>query len=298
MVVRRSNSRRRRVVIDPAVGSAATKTHSSLTNNSQRTASEDIDPKPYSAGAKRKSQRKTTDLIPKRLQTYLLLILALMVCLFCLSYGSQNHHKWAQWIGQSGQRMFTLGVQGSLASWFSSFLLIISGMASLQICALRQHRCDDYRGTYRVWGWLAGLFLFASIACVVDVMSVIGNLSKLVFNPSTTSIVWLPVAIKICALSLIVVRGLIEVRESRGAFAVVAFFWFAYTTAALMQIPTGADQMVGISKEAVMGNCFLFGTAGVFLANVTYLRHVYLLAHGLIKVQRSQATVVKKAISI
>ncbi len=138
---------------------------------------------------------------------------------------------------------FALSGQGSLAGWFCSFLLVLASLASLQLYALRQHRCDDYRGTYRMWGWMAPLFLLASIQCSVDLVGLLQSVVSALFGTLPgDGLVWL-VAAKLLFLSALVVRGLFEVRASRVALTGAVLGWIALTTAVVLQIPGVGDHL-------------------------------------------------------
>ncbi len=255
------------------------------------------DSTPYSFGADRRSQLKTTDLMPKRLLSCMFVVLVLVASIGILNLLAAYAGHWSTQIGESGAVSLSLAGRGTLSSWFSSFLLIITGLASLQIYALRQHRRDDYRGTYRLWLWMSALFMVASLNCVVDLEAICANLlSSLAFVTfSRTS--WLPMAIKLLILSSLVARGLYEVRESRGAFALVVVVWVAYSAAAVLQLPSTQPAMVSLGHDAVLGNCLLFATVALLLAELTYARFIYLQAHGLIKprVVRQKKTKAKSA---
>jgi hypothetical protein len=51
----------------------------------------------------------------------------------------------------------------SLGGWFSSVLLVLGAALSFAIYTLRKHRRDDFRGTYRIWVWVAIACVFLSI---------------------------------------------------------------------------------------------------------------------------------------
>jgi hypothetical protein len=56
-----------------------------------------------------------------------------------------------------------IGAKGSLASWFSSLVLLVAMAAAMLVYAIRKRRSDDYQGRYRVWLHAAGCcFLMAS----------------------------------------------------------------------------------------------------------------------------------------
>ena len=290
MVLRRSDARRRRMVIDPTVPAddvAADNAQSTTTKRSKKkpTVTKPDDVRAYSYGADRRNQLKTTDLIPKRVLSYMLVLMAMLLSIAFINFCSTHASQWSAQVGEAGMSTLAIQGQGSLASWYSSFLLIISGMASIQIYALRQHRCDDYRGTYRLWIWMAILFLLASVNCVVDLGGLATNLVQAFTSQSFSDRPWLPITIKLTALSLLVARGLYEVRKSRGSFALVVVVWVAYSVAAVMQLPAAKESLVNLGSEKVMGNCILFGTSALLLAHLTYARFIFLRAHGLITVK-------------
>jgi hypothetical protein len=290
MVVRRNESRRRRVgVAGDHVNSAA---ESAVPSSPPRRTSA-RDSRAYSFGADRRNQLKTTDLVPKRWTSFCLVVLLLLVGIGLLNLLSNYAGSWEKRIGASEVAALGLTGRGTIASWFSSFLLIITGLASLQIYALRQHRRDDYRGTYRLWIWMAALLMFASLNCVVDLAAIATNLISTWTSFSVQGKTWLPVTIKLVVLTTLIARGLYEVRASRGSFALVIFVWVAYSTAAIIQIPAVRPALVNLGQEATLGNCFLFGTAGLLMAELVYARFIYLHAHGLIKQRVAKPKAVK-----
>ncbi len=287
MVIRRNDQRRRRVVIDEVSQKkdGPTAARKSLPASSQS----DSDSRNYTFGANRRNQLKTTDFIPKRFLSFGLLVLTLLTVTGGINLLATQSANWHPFIGDAGVRSISLVGVGSLSSWFSSFLLIMTGLASLQIYALRQHRCDDYRGTYRLWLWLSLLFIIGSIHCIVDFGSVLANITEAVTRQPVAGKIWALVTFKIFALSLLVVRGLFEVRESRGSFALVMIVWVAYSAATLLQIPAIRNSMV-VDYQLCYGNMILFATATLLLSHLTYARFIYLHAHGLIKAR----TVIEK----
>lgn len=289
MVLNRNSTRRRRLAVDPAIQLGEAPVILTVPPHSapQAGVSETVDARAYSYGAERRSQRKTTDLIPKRMVSYLVVVMLLLAMLWLINFTSLNVPQWTQ-LGPTALETFAIRGQGSLASWFSSFLLIMTGLASLQIYALRQHRCDDYRGTYRLWLWTAGLLILASINCVADLDGVALALLQSTTGGAIFQRVWVPMAIQIGAITLLFARGLFEVRESRGSLVLVVFVWVAYSVAAVLQSPMVNQNVVGGGSEMVIGNSLLFGTAALFLAHITFARFIYLHANGLIVLRVKQ----------
>ena len=217
MAAGRNNKRRRRVILDEVVQGNDTNIHpiSSPIESA----------KPYSDAARRRSQLKTTDLIPKRpvaLAIVLSCVVAAAVVLNLLAIGLGN---W-QSLSESTRQLFRFSGVGTLPNWFSSLLLMTTGMASLQIYGMRRHRCDDYNGHYQIWLFLAALFLVASVNCVVDFRALVSDLAKLAGFAGSNGIVIFLVA-KMIALTALVVRGVLEIRASRAAFAAVIIVWIA-----------------------------------------------------------------------
>lgn len=297
MVVRRSGTRRRRLVVDPSQSAAQADAGSTAPTAAKRRKKSDPEPdvRAYSYGADRRNHHKTTDLIPKRVLSYLLLVLVVVSALAVINYGAVYAPHMEQHVGSEGVRALSIHGQGSIASWFSSFLLIMTGLASLQIYALRQHRCDDYGGTYRLWLWMAGLFLLASVNCIVNLGEVLTYLFQSVTQQSLTNSPWTLIGIKLTLLSLLVARGIFEVRESRGSIAWVLLVWVGYSAASLMQLPAARQSVSGVGPEMVVGNCLLVGTLGLFMAHLTYARFIFLQAHGLIKLREKKVVKRKKA---
>ena len=296
MALRRNDARRRRLVIDPTaqLGDAAMVVGDASSTPPIRRKAAQSDARTYSYGADRRNQLKTTDLIPKRVVSYLLVALALLTCLWAINFTSVRAHQWEGHIGQAGLDMLAVRGLGSLAGWFSSFLLLMTGLASLQIYALRQHRCDDYRGTYRLWLWMAALMVLASIQCVTSLGTVAANLLQSVASGSQLPRPWVPTAFKLIALLALMGRGIYEVRESRGSFALLVFVCVAYSMATILQLPAVHESMAGLGPDTVIGNSVLFGTTALFFAHLTYARYIFLDAHGLIT-QRVKSEKVAKA---
>ncbi|MEM7453457.1 MAG: hypothetical protein AAF456_03780 [Planctomycetota bacterium] len=301
MTVRRSGKRRRLVVNQEVVGQhdreserptgssrrkpASKKQASGLTEN-QRV---------YSGSANRRHQKKTTDLLPKRFLSCALVVLALAACIGGLNLMSSVSASWPEVVGDAGLRASALSGPGTLAGWFKSFLLIMTGLASLQIYALRQHRCDDYRGTYRMWLWMSALFFVASVNCFVDLGAILANVTASLTGSTAMNGIWTLAAVKLIALSALVIRGLIEVRKSRSALALVVLVWLAWSAAAVLQVPVVRDNLV-IDYQVTYGNLMLFGTATLFISVTLYARFVYLRAQGLITLPVRTEAVVDEAV--
>ena len=294
MVVRRSDARRRRLVVDPSQSASQAGEDGTAAPRSSKSSGKKKDVRAYSYGADRRNVNKTTDLFPKRVVSYLLAVFVLLACLGLINYGAIQASQWKAQIGDAGVSSLAISGHGSVASWFSSFLLILCSLASLQIFALRKHRCDDYRGTYRLWVWMAGVLLFASLCCIVNLGSIaafaIESLAPDLFSQKP----WLMPTIVISLLTILVARAVYEVRRSRGSMTWMGLAWAGYTAAILLQLgPVRESVLMEFGPEMVAGNCVLFATTALLMAHLTYVRFIFLRAHGLIKLKAKKKKVAK-----
>ena len=240
--------------------------------------------RPYTHGARRSKQFKTTDLIPKRIWSMAALIALLFSAIAGLNLLHLNSPDWINVIGSEGVAAFSLDSGRGIGVWYSNFLLLMTSCVSLQLYLLRQHRRDDYKGSYRIWMWLAMIFLMASAASVTGISSICRNLfTHFISTESVGSGLFWVFLIKLVCLAMLIVRGLIEVRYSRLAVVGLLVVLLAYGTASLVhEVP---DVQVQSKKfiHAALGNCLLLGCTSLFIAVLGFARFVYLDANGLIK---------------
>lgn len=286
----RNNARRRRVILDEAVQSKAVQPV--VSNDCKK--SDSSKKRVYSSAAKRRGQLKTTDLIPKRRWPLAIVTVSVLLVLAVLNSLAFLSTRWTLLSNEAVQAFRITGV-GTVSNWFSSLLLLVTGMASLQIYGMRKHRCDDYNGHYRIWLFLAVIFVIASVNCVVDFRAIANSLSKAAGFTGQNGMVILLV-IKMVALTGLVVRGILEIRASQGALIAVVVVWIAYASAIVAQIPAVQSELVQ-NEEFIVGNLFLIGTLATFFTVVFYSRYVYLHANDLIKITAKQAKTRKAALA-
>ena len=292
MVLNRKTNRRRRLMVDSnsivgeSVPATTTKKKRSANEESIQT---DVR-KAYAVGAMRRHQRKVTDLIPKRPLAYSLSVFAFLVLIASVNLLAHFSSSWHSVIGQQGVQALAITGPNSLSTYLSTVFFAVAAALCLQIYALRQHRCDDYEGTYRVWGWLAPVFVIASLACVLP----LGAMSQNIFTAVSGrgfSVTWLPLAIGVGLVSSLLVRYLMEVRYSYGTAAWSCLAWFAICASwAMPEILAGLD--LNVDRQAVqnlaLGNGILIAAASSLLANLTYARFVFLRSNGFIHAQPKQ----------
>ena len=292
MAFNRKTNRRRRLLVDSnsitgEVGTSATvKMKRSVTEEPTQA---DVR-KAYSVGAKRRHQRKVTDLIPKRPLAYLFSIVAFAVMLVGVNLLAHFSPSWHSVIGRSGAEALAITGPSSLTTYLSTVFFVVGAALCLQIYALRQHRCDDYEGTYRVWGWLAAAFAIASVGCVLPLATITQNIFMAVSGRGF-SVTWLPLAIGVALVSLILIRYLMEVRYSYGTVVWACLAWVAICTSWAMPEVLAAFALDADYKSVqnlALGNGLLIAAASSLLANLTYARFVFLRSNGFIHAQPKQ----------
>jgi hypothetical protein len=108
------------------------------------------------------TQLRLTDLIPRRLISHILLLIA---GLFSIAGLIALY----LWVDQSvadpllRPAIAKLGSTGSLGSWLGSLLLLTAGFFAIIVYSVRRHKLDDFHGHYHVWLWAAACwFLMAT----------------------------------------------------------------------------------------------------------------------------------------
>ena len=240
--------------------------------------------RPYEHGARRSRQFKTTDLIPKRSWSVAAIIALAFAAVSALNLLHLNSPDWITYIGQEGVEALSLDSRTGLAVWYSNFLLLLTACVSLQLYLLRQHRRDDYKGSYRIWMWLAFVFLIASAASVTGISSLLANATEHLFSKRSfaNGITFMLIA-KLVGLLLLFGRSLIEVRHSRLAISGLVLVLAAYTGASLINEIPAIQSKAGEVVHSACGNCMLFGSTALFLTVLTFARFVYLEANGLVR---------------
>ena len=149
MVLRNRDSRRLRVMLDESSvqSTSGSTTTAAAPRKKGKTSSSTKTRRLYGYGAERRSQPKTTDLIPKRWFAYSTVVVLLISAVVLLNALAVYSPSMQNYIGNAGVAAISLQGNGTLASWFASVLLAFAAAYCLQVYYLRKHRCDDYRGS-------------------------------------------------------------------------------------------------------------------------------------------------------
>lgn len=224
---------------------------------------------------------RVTDLIPRRLAHFaLLLALGLGVI-----GGLELLHAWmpklVRYAGH-GATSFDLHASNSLAAWFSSTLLNLSGLVAMLVFSVRRFRTDDYGGRYRIWVWAAVCCFLASI----DVTASFHDAFKeTLCRMSGTRILgdgslWWVVA-WLFLLGGVGLRLLVDMSECRLSTAILAAGFAAclFSIAARFGLPVGLN---GNGRVMLVEGVHLTGILFVLIALGLHARHVILDAEGLL----------------
>lgn len=287
MAIRRSDTRRRRVGVlidDHTVASVDPPASDGSVSSSEEIA--DKSASEYSISARRRHLAKTTDLIPKRAIAVTLLVLALVVGVGVINLLYFYSGQMVEVLGERAREVFSFTEQGSLAQWFSTTLLMLGGMASLQVYALRRHRSDDYVGAYKLWFWIALLLLFASLNSAVGLHQLAVHAAGTLIGSQMAPGGWGFVGLTIAGILLVATRMIVEVRQSRVATAGVVLVSLAFCSATLIHIPE-IKSPLGSAVEPAYGNLLVVGNAILLLTVFLYARFVYFRAQGILARQHA-----------
>lgn len=224
---------------------------------------------------------RTTDLIPVRLPSCLLLVVAGAVLLAALL----GLHVWSlrmgQWSAHAAIASLNLAGRGTAAAWFSSMLLALAGILAAVVYSIRRHRRDDYRGNYRIWLWGALAWFFMSLDATAALRH---DLAGLLAKASGTVLwgdgaIWwmLPYGFFFGGIGI---RLLIDMRQSRLSTAALVLAALCYLgTAAARVFPLVEDplRVLLIRYGALLG-----GHLFLVLAMALHARYVLLDAQGLL----------------
>lgn len=248
----------------------------------------------YGYGAERRSQPKTTDLIPKRWFAYSTVVLLLISSIASLNALAAYSPLLQNYLGDAGVAAFSLQGGGTFASWFASVLLAFAAVYCLQVYYLRKHRCDDYRGSYRLWLWAFIVFLVGSVSGAVDLGQITLNLvAATAGSLPAIGPVSIPVVVACVILTVMFMLAAWETRVSRGSMALLAVSWLAGLVSVLSVEPIVQNQLAKVDWFPVAPNAWLVFASCAFLAVLTYARYVYLAANGMLKVRQIEPELAK-----
>ena len=135
-----SVERRRRVLSDPTITAAAENVPAKKEGGKSKASG------PAYAAQALANQPAVTDLLPRRYSTIALWFLLSALAVAGIEALYIYRVDWTAVLTAAHAQALDVTARGSLASWCSSLLLLLSAGASLVIYSVRRHRVDDYRG--------------------------------------------------------------------------------------------------------------------------------------------------------
>lgn len=274
----RRTDRRRRVLREDVVASATAVT--AQPQDVQDSYESERKQRSYFSKAKRRHQPRLTDLIPVRTWPVCLVGIGLVAILGSIVWLDQFIRANAD---ATTFVAFLFGDQASIANWMQSTGMLVTGVICYLIYVLRSHRCDDYKGTYRLWSGLAVICIVASATSQIHLLpAVISAFDSQGWNEKLDAAMLLRV-VAIVAVLLVSVRTWFELRHSRLAttsfyVAVIAYFGSVF-------IANGVFNSVlnELTRATSRGGLMLLAHFAWFYSVLLFARYVYLDAHGLIK---------------
>lgn len=217
----------------------------------------------YAEAARMDAQPRITDLVPRRNSVLALLFFANLLVIAGLETVYAYMPRLTALTTDGRVAAFDLDSEGSLGAWYSSLVLLASGLMSLLIWSLRRHRLDDYHGRYRIWFWAAMTWFLMSVdeACSLhegfkEMMTHLTG-HRLMGDGS----IWWIMAYGLL-LGTVGLKLLLEIRACRGstvALALTGLFWvLAVVTQIEGIMPRSGARGVMVEEACEMiGNVFL-----------------------------------------
>ncbi|HAC89249.1 MAG TPA: hypothetical protein DCF63_01255 [Planctomycetaceae bacterium] len=273
--------RRRRVLLDASQNETAN-ANSSRTHAADRTGSptgkRDAG---YSLNVRQACGLRLVQLIPVRRRSYWTIVFVSFLVTSVLLIGHYLVYVSGSlpWYGHPLATTLDAAHPQSLAAWFGSHLWLLCLGATILTFQIRRHKLDDYSGEYRLWFWLVITCLLASIDSTAHVTELLGQgldpWSRLNLGWSGKAVVQATTTVLVGVLGLRLCTELKSVPLSLGFWLLGLVAWAG--SAALSQDGlriTLTPQMRYWLQSAL----WLAGLTSIWLAALTYLRHVYIEA--------------------
>lgn len=273
------DDRRRRVLGDSLWGTTLSQSKARSAKKGRRTGRKSAN---YGDAEFLDEQFRLTDLVPLRLIPW-----AAMLVLGILAIAAiEGLHFWMPRLREhlQGAHLTALGLEGSgnLATWFSSMVLAMTGLLSVQVFLVRRYRVDDYHGHYRIWLWAAMGWLLASVDTVAGLRESLREVAVATTGVSLAgdgSIWWL------LGYGLLVggvgMRLLYDMRRSWLALMAMTLAGLSYGVVLAIRFK-GLELPDPMPQILLQHGCLMGGNFLTLLAVGLHARHVVLDAEGLL----------------
>ena len=227
-------------------------------------------------------QPRVTDLVPMRLLPIAAWFCGACGCVAGLESLYAGVPQIASAAGQHRIAAFDLAARGSLATWFSSLLLLLATLAAILVYAIRRHKSDDYHGRYRIWIWAAFCWTLMSVDEVANLHEAFRDVMvRFCGTPlvGDGSVWW--VIFGFFLFGAVGLRLLVDMWPCRASCAALILASLSYALATgchfgLVVAGEGSRQVMVAAGAKMAGHLLLL------LAIVLHGRHVILDAQGLI----------------
>lgn len=285
MVLRRTGERRRRVVMDEALQTPTEAGEASA--GAREEVPKGRRPRQYSRNADRRNLPRCADFIPVGRIAVLAAWCGCLGTILALNLG----------FGFLGSRPVSnlpllSAAFGSGPCSFGSWLQVLAwagaGICCLVIFSVRQHRSNDFRGTYRLWRWLAIGCLLLSLNVLVDLVGISAELVGWLTGKTLATD-----AVVVLSLQTVVVLGaairlLFELRHSRSATALAALAGLSALASCWLQLDSVGDSLAS-NRELVVANLEFWTSSLALMSLLVYARFVILHASGAVYVPEKSA---------
>lgn len=235
----------------------------------------------YSLNVRQACGLRLVQLIPVRRRSYWTIVVAsfLVTSLLLIGHYLVFVSGGLPWYGHPLATTLDAAHPQSLAAWFGSHLWLLCLGATILTFQIRRHKLDDYRGEYRLWFWLVITCLLASIDSTAHVTELLGlgldHWSQLNLGWSGKAVVQATTTVLVGVLGLRLCTELKSVPLSLGFWLVGLVAWAG--SAALAQDSLRIDLSPQM-RYWLQSALWLGGLTSIWLAALTYLRHVYVEA--------------------
>ena len=238
--------------------------------------------KNYGDAAFLDEQPRVTDLVPTRLLPIVAWFSGAMGCVAGLEVLYAQMPEIASATGQHRIAAFDLAAKGSLATWFSSLLLLLATLAAILVYTIRRHKNDDYHGRYRIWIWAAFCWTLLSVDEVANLHEAFRDVMvRFCGTPlvGDGSVWWLILGLFL--FGSVGLRLLVDMWRCRASCSAMVLASLCYALAAtchfgLVVAGDGTRQVMIAAGAKMAGHLLLL------LAIALHGRHVILDAQGLI----------------
>jgi len=171
----------------------------------------------------------------------------------------------------------------SLGGWLAQVSLVGAAVTALIVRLMRRHRRDDYRGRYRAWGWLAGLFALTACAGQVPLgdlfAAFVSEATGITLGPDGMGWWVLTAGLLYAAVGL---WGVLPLHERAATGIWLSLCFAAWAAAAACDWVGHGQTMQGQALQAATGNtCWMAGAVLAAIAMLAAARSVLREVRGL-----------------